>query len=268
MSIVIPTFNRGELLDHAVASVTNQTMADLEVVVVNDGGSAVGRFVDPRVRVIDRPSSGGAATARNTGIAAARGRYITFLDDDDEFTPSRLALGMRGITEAPISLCWKAHLGSGEIEWSRRLSGSDPDTLMSAPVPQMGSTLVDARLVVRQDESFSVSEDVEWWVRMSLVAPVHTVPEVGYLIRDHAGPRLRDRVATRLEHRLRLLDMHEQFFSDHHNAAAYHWKRAAGLAATTGDRALAVQCFHRAFTARPSVRTVGSGVRTVLRGSR
>ena len=266
VSIIVPTFNRGELLRQAVDSALRQTFTDFEVVVVNDGGDPVEEFADPRVHVVRRPSSGGAAAARNAGLDYARGRYVTFLDDDDEFTPDRLALGLRGLEDAPVSLCWKAQLGSGQLEWARRLDGEVPDAMLSAAVPQLGSALVDARLALRMDESFRVSEDVEWWLRMSEVGAVRTIPEVGYLIREHAGPRLRDRVQMRLEHRLRLLEMHQAFFATHRNAAAYHWRRAAGLAATTGDTRLAARCFRSSFRARPSARTVGSAARTLLRG--
>jgi glycosyltransferase involved in cell wall biosynthesis len=252
-SVVIPTHARAELLDLAVRSVLRQTISDFEVLVVDDGGTGVRLSVeDPRVRVIPREKRGGAAAARNDGIAAARGRYLTFLDDDDEFTPDRLALGLDGLEHAPIALCWKAGLLEGDLRWSRSLYGPVAGLLLEAPVPQLGSAAVRRDLVLPLDDALPVSEDVEWWLRMSDRGEVHTVPRVGYLIRDHEGERLRDRTRDRLDVRLQLLAEHRAYFERHRRAAAYQWLRAGGLAGTVGDHRTAVRCFARAVRCRPS----------------
>jgi hypothetical protein len=106
----------------------------------------------------------------------------------------------------------------------------------------MGSAAIRRDLVLPMDETLPVGEDVEWWLRMSTQAPVHTVPEVGYLIRDHEGPRLRDRTEQRLDVRLRILTGHRDYFRSRPRAAAYHWRRAAGLALRSGHRLTALRC--------------------------
>lgn len=95
VSVVIPTRNRPALVVAAVHSVLAQTMGDLEVVVVIDGpdpatAAALAAVDDPRLRVIANPQSQGAALARNTGVDASAGRWIAFLDDDDEWYPNKL----------------------------------------------------------------------------------------------------------------------------------------------------------------------------------
>jgi glycosyltransferase involved in cell wall biosynthesis len=95
VSVVIPTFDRPDLVVRAVRSVLAQTMADLEVVVVVDGpdpatGEALGALADPRLRVIELPVKGGAQNARNTGVREARAPWTAMLDDDDEFLPEKL----------------------------------------------------------------------------------------------------------------------------------------------------------------------------------
>jgi glycosyltransferase involved in cell wall biosynthesis len=90
-STVIAAHNAAPTIRAAVASVLEQTLPVLEVVVVDDGSTdetaeIVGSIEDSRVRVISRPN-GGPAAARNTGIAAARGDYIGFLDSDDLWLP-------------------------------------------------------------------------------------------------------------------------------------------------------------------------------------
>ena len=95
VSIVLPTFNRKATLMRAVRSILAQTYAAFELIVVDDGstdGSTDGlERLDQRIKVLRRTNAG-AAAARNAGIAAARGKYLTFLDSDDEWFPNFLAL--------------------------------------------------------------------------------------------------------------------------------------------------------------------------------
>ena len=88
VSVVICTYNRSAVVVAAVGSVLSQTMPDLELVVVDDGSSddtldVLARVADDRLVIVSRPN-GGLSAARNTGVARATGRYVTFLDDDDE----------------------------------------------------------------------------------------------------------------------------------------------------------------------------------------
>ncbi|HMO03823.1 MAG TPA: glycosyltransferase family A protein [Kiritimatiellia bacterium] len=96
VTVVLPAFNRRDLLPRALRSVLEQSFADLELLVVDDGSTdgtpevaeAVG---DPRVRVIRLGVNRGQSVARNTGIAQARGRFIAFQDSDDAWLPGKLA---------------------------------------------------------------------------------------------------------------------------------------------------------------------------------
>src|SRR5438552_2531519 len=113
-SIIIPTHGRPAFLQEAVASVLAQSFADSEVLVVDDGNDEpVNVPADERVRVLRHDVNRGAAAARNTGIRAARGRYISFLDDDDVYPPGRLATiaaELESPTAPPILLCWLGDL--------------------------------------------------------------------------------------------------------------------------------------------------------------
>ncbi|MBP8271434.1 MAG: glycosyltransferase family 2 protein [Sphaerotilus sp.] len=95
VSIILPTYNRVDVIGRAIASIIRQTFSDWELLVVDDGstdGTANRlRGLDSRIRFIDQNNQGVAA-ARNTGIAAAMGRYIAFMDSDDEWRPEFLAL--------------------------------------------------------------------------------------------------------------------------------------------------------------------------------
>ncbi len=96
VSVIIPTLNRPQLLMRALRSVFAQTHAEIEVIVVVDGPdqstiSALEGNIDPRLRVLINPKSLTAAGARNRGIDEAKGAWIAFLDDDDEWLPQKLA---------------------------------------------------------------------------------------------------------------------------------------------------------------------------------
>ncbi len=96
-SVIIPTRNRPEFVQDAANSVLRQNCRDLELLIVNDGSSAVAQMDDPRVRVLNSGQRG-AVPARNLGIAAASGAYIAFLDDDDVWTnPNHLSLAVAGL---------------------------------------------------------------------------------------------------------------------------------------------------------------------------
>lgn len=95
VSVVIPTYERADLVGRAVDSALAQTVEDVEVIVVDDGSTdgtreAVAAKSDPRVRSLEHESNRGVSAARNTGIEAASGEYVAFLDSDDEWLPRKL----------------------------------------------------------------------------------------------------------------------------------------------------------------------------------
>lgn len=95
VSVVIPTFNRSSYLPRAVDSILQQTYEDLELVVVDDASTddtsvIMDRYDDSRIVFVRHETNRGANVARNTGIETARGKYISFLDSDDEFHPRYL----------------------------------------------------------------------------------------------------------------------------------------------------------------------------------
>lgn len=95
VSVVVPTFGRAGLVSRAVKTVLEQTMSDLEVIVVIDGQdpatvAALGEIDDPRLRVVAHEKNRGAGAARDTGGAESKGRWVAYLDDDDEWLPEKL----------------------------------------------------------------------------------------------------------------------------------------------------------------------------------
>lgn len=95
VSVIIPNFNRENLIERAVQSVLNQTYSDIEVIVVDDCSTdhsvdILNKICDKRFYLYKLKSNSGACIARNKGIDEARGNYIAFLDSDDEWLPYKL----------------------------------------------------------------------------------------------------------------------------------------------------------------------------------
>jgi N-acetylmuramoyl-L-alanine amidase len=255
-SVVIPTHGRPGLLAEAVRSVLAQTVTSLEVLVVDDHGDPpVGPFEDPRVRVLRRDATGGPGAARNAGIDTASGRFLAFLDDDDLWTPNRLDLALAGLRRAPVAICRTRHLEQPEGRY-RTLDGRVGDVLLDGTTPCLGATAVRRVSAPRFDERWLAIEDVEWWWRLATEQPVCTVPEVGYLVRLHDGPRGRNTVDQRVAENLAFLDEQAAFFGTHRKAAAHRWLRAGVLATQAGDHRTAVAAFTRVARLDPGPRAL------------
>lgn len=105
VSVIIPTYNRADMVGDAIQSVLNQTYGDWELIVVDDGSQdnthdVVAAFCDPRLRYTYQENTK-LPGARNTGIRAATGRYVAFLDSDDFFLPDKLWLQVAALERSP-----------------------------------------------------------------------------------------------------------------------------------------------------------------------
>ena len=94
VSVIIPTYNRANLIGRSIQSVLGQTYRDFEVIIIDDNstdntGEVVRSFRDPRIIYIKLSSNSGVSAARNQGIQMAKGTYIAFQDSDDEWFPHK-----------------------------------------------------------------------------------------------------------------------------------------------------------------------------------
>jgi glycosyltransferase involved in cell wall biosynthesis len=101
VSVIIPTYNRADKVGKTIESVLAQTVADREVIVVDDGssddtGPVLNAAFGHRIRYFKQPNQG-ASVARNTGIAQARGEWIAFLDSDDLWEKDKLELQLKAL---------------------------------------------------------------------------------------------------------------------------------------------------------------------------
>jgi len=115
VSVIIPTYNRAHLVTLAIESVLSQTYQDFEIIVVDDGSrdntqAIIESISDPKIRYLYQANQGPGA-ARNTGIRAATGQYVAFLDTDDLLLPEKLALQVEALGKQPeLGLVAGGHL--------------------------------------------------------------------------------------------------------------------------------------------------------------
>lgn len=130
VSTVIPSRSRPHLVGKAVRSALGQTLQSNEVLVVIDGPDdatvqELAQIGDPRLRVITLPESMGAPEARNVGVRESRGRWVAFLDDDDEWMPEKLQRQVEAARasafSSPVVSCGLiARSAEGESVWPKR----------------------------------------------------------------------------------------------------------------------------------------------------
>lgn len=209
VSVVIPTHNRAHLLPRAVMSVLGQTWRNLELIVVDDGSSdataeVLARIDDPRLRVVRRNQGTTAGAARNAGIAAARGDYIAFNDDDDIWLPHKLERQVGALIEAPrfgFCLCGRLLLAPGrsqliagaalapQLDFTRGNGQGGPDyALIATPSWVVRRSAFEAAGTF--DERLVTWEDWELALRLWLATNVLVVDEPLYIQDQLAGGNL------------------------------------------------------------------------------
>lgn len=214
VSVVMPTYNRLEYLRTAIASVHAQTFDRWELIVVDDGSDAATRkflrsLPQSRTTVVLGHHSGVPAVARNRGIALARGRYVAFLDSDDQWLPAKLHRQVALMESAP-SRRW-SYTAVRRID----ADGHEIHTRSVPWVPHSGQILeqvlrIDAQIAtptvmaelafVRElggfDERMRFTEDYDLWSRMALRSEVVVDTEPLAFVRSHEQHFTMDRAGS------------------------------------------------------------------------
>lgn len=244
VTAVICTYRRANLVTRALRSVQNQTYRNLEIIVVDDASpdctqQVIAGVEDSRIRYIRHNENKGLPAARNTGIRAARGRYVAFLDDDDEWRPSKIEKQLRFLekSSADAVLCasyvnnrQRRRFGRPQIT-SRELKRGNEF------VP--GSGLfgrAEALRAVWFDESIGYGEDWDLLIRLAERSPIGYLNEPLYNVNDGGHERMTNtavnQTAESLEKRIGVVAKHREFFgpfwTKRHTAMvllSYFWNR-------------------------------------------
>ena len=190
ISVVIPAFNRAQCVARAVKSVLAQTFKNLEIIAVDDGSSDgtadVLKTFGDKVKLIRQPNRGVSA-ARNTGIRAASGNWIAFLDSDDCWHPEKLERQIGAIEKHSEKICFTRCV-NGQNELLRDIEfvstclrepgifyvQNAADAVSISPRHPLIQTMVAERKILDQvglfDESFHAAEDAELIFRLSFLS--------------------------------------------------------------------------------------------------
>jgi glycosyltransferase involved in cell wall biosynthesis len=199
VSVYLPTCNRERLVPRAIDSVLRQDHRELELLVVDDASAdgtpaVLARIAaaDTRVRLFRQPARGGAPAARNVALRAARGRYVTGIDDDDEMLPNRISSLLRAFDEQYSFVCSGAYLNSGA--WVRPARTSQAVITLDDELygDQAGTQVLTLASRMREaggfDESMPAWQDYDLWTRLiELYGPAFRIAEPTYLQHVEAG---------------------------------------------------------------------------------
>jgi glycosyltransferase involved in cell wall biosynthesis len=222
VSVIIPCFQQGRYLATAIESCLEQTYPAVEVIVVNDGSKdeteSVARRYGCRVVYVHRPN-GGHAAARNTGISAASGAYVKFLDADDHVHPEQIRWqvdALAGRTDAVSLTAVRLYRDGHPEEFADHVPQARallPDLFRDIDWGGTHGFLLPMALVRKAgdwDESLRYHADWDYLVRVGLLGPeLLTDARVGAYYRQHAGTVSTNRAGVAAVRARRLVALHD-----------------------------------------------------------
>lgn len=179
VSVIIPTYNRSQLVTEAVDSVLSQSYTDFELLVVDDGSTddSTTRLAQYGDRLcLYHQENRGASAARNTGFRHAQGRYISFLDSDDLWLKNKLQAQMDLVGRDPgVKVCYTEEIWIRQgvrvnpKKKHRKYSGWILDKMLPLCIVSLSSVLIAREVFDRVglfDESLPACEDYDLWLRI------------------------------------------------------------------------------------------------------
>ena len=211
VSVVIPTYKRPVFLTRAVESVLAQTYTNIEVIVVDDNDpntearihteSIMKQFDDnPRVKYIRHERNKNGSAARNTGARASKGEYVAFLDDDDEYMPTRIESMLKRFNElsSDYGVCYSRYIckmPDGKVINSKE--NREGNLFLVALMKELNFGSGSNNLVTRTaydsiggyDESFKRNQDHEFLIRLLQKYKIAYCDELGLIVNVHLEKR-------------------------------------------------------------------------------
>ena len=276
VSVVIPFFNRVSLLPRALNSVIGQTHQDLDIILVDDGSSedcseVLSSIQDDRVRLVRHEKNQGVSAARNSGIKAAQGHYISFLDSDDEFLPTKIEkqLGQlrSSVSGDVVSYCLSDVVSDADGKVTNFHDFSKEGDLLHYAL--MGSVemsngpglcvLMNELLMTREqmisvggfNESYRMHEDWEFLVRLAMRYRFVCMKE--FLVRNHKHDlgHIANDFKGVPEVRYRMMEEHRQLFDNDIEARASFYSELAYFQGVCGERGKAILSLAKCVACRP-----------------
>ncbi|MBK7916671.1 MAG: glycosyltransferase [Chloroflexi bacterium] len=271
VSVILPTYNRAQLLPRAVSSVLEQSFTEFELIVVDDASeddtqAVVTAVADKRVRYVRLTHNSGVAAARNAGIAASMGQFFAFQDSDDVWHPHKLTRQMQAWQEG------KKTTGSPELAviytqfW--RQKGAHR-TLFPPATSRLGKDFLDRllwqNLVTTQaalvwgdalravggfDEELPCLVDWELWLRLATQYSFYFLPEP--LVTVEFTPNSVSARETAVANALAIiLQKHATLFQSNQRLLAHHHYQIGHLRCMSGNKAAGMEHLETAVQLAP-----------------
>lgn len=210
VSVIIPSYNRAHMLPRALKSLFKQSYTNWEALIVDDASTdntaeVVQQFEaqDSRIHFFKLSKNSGACVARNVGIENAKGEYVTFLDSDDEYFPSKIekqvqCFATSTIENIGIVSCGREDARDGVVylKWIPTIRGNIVKNLLQKDRVGANTSflMVKSELLKKHhilfDPQMPAGQDWDFLVRVCLHAGFDFVPEPLVTIHHHSGERV------------------------------------------------------------------------------
>ncbi len=240
VSVIIPTYNRADLLPRAISGVLNQTFKDFELIIVNDGSTdETAEFLnqlqklDNRIKCIHQTNQG-LIKSLNNGISVAIGNYIARLDDDDfwsdskklekqidflEKNPDYILVGSSGM------IIFEADKKT--ISWEKPITDKNIRKQMLFKCPFIHSSVIFRKEIVKRiggyREECKLVEDWDLWMRLGKVGKMYNFPEVFVTNVVHGGNISIQKNMQQIKNGIKIIKIHHKNYPNYFCALVYNY---------------------------------------------
>jgi len=267
VSVIIPTYNRATLLEKAVQSVLYQTYNDFEIIVCDDASTdntpqIINKFKDKRIRFTRYEQNKGVIKLRNAAITISNGDYIAFLDDDDEWLPTKLEEQIAVLQESTDKL-GAVYTGAYSIDMKlNKVKEVSYPTLRGNVLRGLllNNFITTSSMVIKNlcfeevglfDPEYKSASDFDMWIRIAEKFDFDYIPKplVNYRISPISISNNYAAVTKGLE---RLLTKHHELFASNSRGHVNHLLKLGVAYCYSGDTKLGRSNFLKAIKVYPS----------------
>lgn len=235
VSAILTTYNRERsIVERALGSILNQTYPNIEIIVIDDSSpdfsdrdsieALVSELTKNRALYIRHKSNFGACAARNTGLIHAKGEFVAYLDDDDEWLPNKIEKQIVRFDDPNIALvyCGSQSIndndGTTHIRKTLYFSGNVYNELMRRNFVGSTSFPLIRKNCLEEIGGFDVemqsSQDYDVWLRLALKYAVEYVPEPLVVYHNHVGDRISLNLQKRIAGKERINFKHAKYINE------------------------------------------------------
>ncbi|MEH2254094.1 glycosyltransferase [Nostoc sp.] len=202
ISVIIPAYNSEKTIKYTIESVINQSFTDFELIVINDGSQdstleVITQIQDSRIKVFSYANAGGNVS-RNRGLYRAVGKFVSFLDADDLWTPDKLQSQLKALQEnvtAKVAYSWTDYINENAdfvVSGTHiNVNGDVYENLLLTNFLENGSNPLICKEALIElsgfDKSLSAAQDWDMWLRLASKFDFVCIPSVQILYRISAN---------------------------------------------------------------------------------